>query len=400
MIRFTTKLGLVMLGGLVASSMASGQEPSGAPKGRVEPPATVTSEVFVQQLNDSLEERVNSVFYAANPDALESHFGITLSEADEALRSQLEIAPGQGVVVVVVKPGSLAEQAGLRANDVLLGLGAEKVEGVEKARKILLGLGKEALQVKLIREGKPRQMSLVGPEHGFPAEAAEYWIGVPVSPVDPTLRAHLPALTTEAGLIANDVVKESPAEKAGLKKNDILMTLDGKPLKDSAELIALIQASQGKAVPVELLRAGKLQTVTITPEKRAHPTAIHFTCALNFQTYRIDQAQAALAGKPSIHYEYFVRAGDKGAELKGEALKEAVAKVVEQKNSRQVRVVSPHAPAQSKDGKPIKLEFRTSLNQAERATVESRVEARLQELTTKVDEIRKLLEALRPTEKK
>src|SRR5262249_52125670 len=40
---------------------------------------------------------------AKDEDALESNFGLTLSDADDALRSQLEIPAGQGVVIVGVK---------------------------------------------------------------------------------------------------------------------------------------------------------------------------------------------------------------------------------------------------------------------------------------------------------
>ena len=83
---------------------------------------------------------------------------------------------------------ALADRRHVAPVDVLLNLGGQPAKGVGEVRKILLGLGKEALEVKLIREGKPRRMSLVGPEHGFPPEAAEFWIGTPVSPVDTTLR--------------------------------------------------------------------------------------------------------------------------------------------------------------------------------------------------------------------
>ncbi len=179
-------------------------------------------------------------------------------------------------MVVGVKAGSLAEHAGLKTNDVLLNLGDDAAKEVHQVRDVLLGLGKKALEVKLIREGKASRMSLVGPEHGFPPEAAEYWIGVPVSPVDATLRAHLTTLPANSGLIVNDVVKGSPADQVAVKKDDILVSMDGKPLKDSDALIAQIQASQGKPVPLQLLRASQTLTITITPAKRAHPTVIHW----------------------------------------------------------------------------------------------------------------------------
>ncbi len=208
-------------------------------------------------------------------DVLQATFGLQLAPADEALRSQLEIPAGQGVVVVGVRPGGLAEHAGLKTNDVILGLGDQKVGDVNQARGVLLGIGKQVLEVKLIREGKSNRMSLVGPEHGFPPESAEYWIGVPVSPVDVTLRSHLATLPAETGLIVNDVVPKSPAEAAGVKKNDILLVMGGRPLKTPGALIEQIQASGGKPVPMEVIRAGKSISITITPARRVHPTVIN-----------------------------------------------------------------------------------------------------------------------------
>lgn len=286
MIRFSFVASLILAGTLLAPA-AIGQEPSRAEnppgpaqegQGKVE---SKTGEIVAEldrlmalQHLASLRTHQNQLL-AKRLDPLEANFGLSLSDADDALRAQLEIPQGQGVVVVGVKPGSLAEHAGLKLNDVLLSLGDQNAKGVEDSRKVLLGLGREALEVKLIREGKPRRMSLVGPEHGFPPEAAEFWIGVPVSPVDSTLRSHLPTLPADSGLIVNDVVKGSPADQVSVQKNDVLVSLNDKPLTTTDALIEQIQASQGKPVPLHLLRGGKPMTITITPAKRAHPTVIN-----------------------------------------------------------------------------------------------------------------------------
>jgi membrane-associated protease RseP (regulator of RpoE activity) len=211
-------------------------------------------------------------------DPLLHNFGLSLVEADDVLRAQLEIPNGEGVVVMTIKPESLADQAGLKPKDILLSLRGTPAKNVADVKKVLLGLNREAIPVKLIRQGKPFQLSVVGPEHGLPIEPTDYWIGVPVTPVDATLRAHLPNLAEQVGLVANDVVKDSPAEAAGLKKNDILVTFNGKPLKDSEGMIALIQASEGKSVPVEILRAGKPLILNIMPAKR--PKVARFQTAV------------------------------------------------------------------------------------------------------------------------
>ncbi len=323
MIRFTLAASFLLSGSLLASPSAIGQEPPKAkppaevPAGQANPAAEAQAKAGLLKLKIVDEEAANPAEQYPNVsfidvvrgqprkvvanffDALETNFGLSLADADDTLRAQLEIAPGEGVVVVGVKDGSLAESAGLKLNDILLKLGDQPAKGVDEVRKVLLGLGKEALEVKLIREGKARRMSLVGPEHGFPPEAAEFWIGVPVSPVDATLRAHLPTLSAESGLIVNDVVKGSPADQVSVKKDDVLVSMDGKPLPNSDALIAQIQATKGKAVPLEILRAGKPLTITITPAKRSHPTVINVKPNSDVQfLYRMIQPGMAIEVNP------------------------------------------------------------------------------------------------------
>ena len=332
MIRSTLALSPLLLWSLLTPPVAIGQEPTneGSPAGkpavRTNPPSEAPALVPAANANDPFSAYYSfylPAFYlptqhsqaVAKPhDALETNFGLSLSDADDTLRAQLEIPPGQGVVVVGVKAGSLAEHAGLKLNDVLVSLGDQKAKSWGQVKDILLGLGKEAVEVKLIREGKASRMSLVGPKHGFPPEAAEYWIGTPVSPVDVTLRAHLPILPADSGLIVNDVVKGSPADQIGVKKDDILVSMDGKPLKNSDALIAQIQASQGKTVPLQVLRAGKPLTLTITPAKRTYPTVIHSRVKPEAQvTFQVVRPNMAIEFDPRVFQN---QAGQESAQHK------------------------------------------------------------------------------------
>ena len=414
MIGIRVALSLLLSGSLIVSTSANGQEPP-----RAEPPAKdhglgagarADAERAVVEVNELIFanpgqvvgqvgasknqdapgaaippalklsfDRYRSNLLTMNQDALEANFGLTLSEADDALRSQLEIPPGQGVVVVGVKPGSLAEHAGLKVSDVLLSLGDQKTGEVPQAKKILLGLGKEALEVKLIREGKARRMSLVGPKHGFPPEAAEYWIGVPVSPIDSTLRAHLPTLAAEAGLVVNDVVKGSPADASGVQKNDILVTMGGKPLKTPDDLIEQIQAAQGKSVPLEILRVGKPMTITVTPARRAHPTTIN---ALRHDglSYRVV--------RPNVGIELGAGPTYRLSPADGQTIYRAFPELTDN-------------PSSKGDQRPIDLQLRLNGlidNKAGEST--ARIEAQLKEISAKIEEIRKSIDGLKKTEGK
>jgi serine protease Do len=218
------------------------------------------------------QEQLLGQWIAANP----MQEDLSLAAADESLRDQLHLPEGQGLVVIAVAPGGQAAQAGLAANDILLTLGDRPLAKPEDLDASLKD-GDKPRELKVLRAGKPTTLR-VRPLYRVtlaPAESASasYYIGVPANPVDETLRSHL-GLPDGQGLIVTDVVPDSPAAKAGLQKNDILLKLGDKPLTDVDSLVAQIQAVGGKAAPLEVIRGGKPRTISITPERRkAEPEA-------------------------------------------------------------------------------------------------------------------------------
>lgn len=65
------------------------------------------------------------------------------------------------------------------------------------------------------------------------------------------------------------VVPGSPADKAGLRENDIIFSIDGKPIKEGQSLQSLISRYQpGDIVTLNIYRAGKTMEVEVTLEDR------------------------------------------------------------------------------------------------------------------------------------
>jgi len=81
-------------------------------------------------------------------------------------------------------------------------------------------------------------------------------LGLSVSPADPVLRTHVPETKGKLGLVVTGVVKDSPAAKAGIQPNDILLTLEGKPLSKVTDLSVSLQQAK-KLSKATLLRSGK-----------------------------------------------------------------------------------------------------------------------------------------------
>lgn len=95
-----------------------------------------------------------------------------------------------------------------------------------------------------------------------------YWIGIRGQGVnDPVLRTQL-QLAEDMGVVVEDVVPDSPAAKADLRRHDIILRADG----DAVNTMAILQehVMKGKGQPMELLllRLGKETTIQVTPEPR------------------------------------------------------------------------------------------------------------------------------------
>jgi membrane-associated protease RseP (regulator of RpoE activity) len=90
------------------------------------------------------------------------------------------------------------------------------------------------------------------------------WLGVGLDEPDEALCAQL-GLKDGAGLLVTYVAGDSPAEKAGLQKNDVLLEMEGQTLLVPAQLQKLVQArKEGDQVTLKFLRGGKEDSVNAT----------------------------------------------------------------------------------------------------------------------------------------
>ncbi len=92
------------------------------------------------------------------------------------------------------------------------------------------------------------------------------WIGLKVQEVNQSLAQSLDLKKAE-GVIISDVEEESPAQKAGLKRKDVIMKVDDQKIKnisDWEDLSYLARANQN--LDIGFLRDGKEMHVQLSPE--------------------------------------------------------------------------------------------------------------------------------------
>lgn len=202
--------------------------------------------------------------------------GVSVGPADGVLRSQLRLPEGTGVVVTQVVPGSPAQQAGVEEHDILLSVNGKPVAASEDLDRIIQSKSADTgpLTLKLIKSGEtvekqvtPQQQSYVTWLNtvGLVATAPAYRIGVNVSDPDPTLRKQLKL--GDSGVVVDEVQAGKPAEAAGVKAGDVLLSVDGKPLTHQEMLAEEIRNGAEKVVELELMRGGVTLRISVKPVK-------------------------------------------------------------------------------------------------------------------------------------
>ncbi len=89
------------------------------------------------------------------------------------------------------------------------------------------------------------------------------WLGVGIQPLTPELAKSF-GVSAEEGILVNQVMPKSPAEAAGLKTGDLILSLDGKPVKDPRQLQRIIaEAEVGKSLELTILREKEKRTLKV-----------------------------------------------------------------------------------------------------------------------------------------
>jgi regulator of sigma E protease len=157
---------------------------------------------------------------------------------------QVEASLYDRPIVGTVAPDSPAAQAGLQAGDEIVAIDGDPVTNWEDAQYAILIRPDATLRLRVRRGAEEREVSVRSTASGADKVGT---IGV-----SPLVRAGL-------------VVPGSPAEQAGLRPDDAILSIEGKPVQSFGDIPALVAASEGKAITFEVWRDGQVRRVPIAP---------------------------------------------------------------------------------------------------------------------------------------
>lgn len=97
------------------------------------------------------------------------------------------------------------------------------------------------------------------------------WIGIEAQDITPELAESFKLKVAKGALVAG-VLRDSPADKAGLRAGDILLTIEGKPISDTGSMLNLIAAlTPNHKATLKISRAEATLNITVLIGKRPKP---------------------------------------------------------------------------------------------------------------------------------
>lgn len=94
------------------------------------------------------------------------------------------------------------------------------------------------------------------------------WIGIESQDITPELATSF-GLGRQSGAIIAGVVRNGPADRAGVRPGDILLAVEGKPVANTGEMLNLVaQLEPGAKAKLKLMRENRESTVDVTVGKR------------------------------------------------------------------------------------------------------------------------------------
>ena len=184
--------------------------------------------------------------------------GVSVLSLTPEFRGSLGLADDvQGALVSQVAEGSAAERAGIQAGDVITGVRGLPIKGAAELRNAisLLKVG-QSVDISLLRDGKPRQVTAVLRE---PAQLAD------ATSIHPALAgADLVEAPegTGGGVVVRAVQPGSPAAQSGLRPDDRIIAVNRTRIASLAQLrdaardqaSMLVQLQRGNQILILPLR--------------------------------------------------------------------------------------------------------------------------------------------------
>ncbi|MEJ2815994.1 MULTISPECIES: trypsin-like peptidase domain-containing protein [unclassified Caulobacter] len=197
----------------------------------------------------------------------------------------------KGAIVADLVAGGPAQKGGLMPEDVITAVNGVAIKnGSELTREVAKGRPGDTLKLSILRGGKPRTIDIKSGVRPTEKELAlsdddsdeggaeaptkpqvqkSEALGMSLAPIDDAARRTYSIDPTVRGVLIDGVKVNSDAGEKGLRKGDVLTSVNGDPVTSASQVNAAVEAAkklQRPSVNLRIIRAGR---PTIVPLKIA-----------------------------------------------------------------------------------------------------------------------------------
>jgi serine protease Do len=193
------------------------------------------------------------------------YIGLTVQPLSMEFAEALRLQDNRGVLVNEVQAGSPAEQAGLRAGDVLTTFdGIPLADGGQYRNRAAMATPGSSVTLGLIRDGKPLQIAvqvrLLDEDALQRAEAAAA-LGIAVRSLTPD---ELRRVRVAKAVVVSGVAPRSVAALAGIARGTLILEVNRRPVGDPDEFAAaLAESAESGAALLRIADNGRSRQLTL-----------------------------------------------------------------------------------------------------------------------------------------
>ena len=210
------------------------------------------------------------------------YLGVSLQPLEEGIAEALGLPKDRGEIVRTVQPNEPAARAGIRQGDVIVRVNGQDVNPDETVSYLIANTEVGArIPVEIIREGqrltipvtvgqRPTEEELAerlgggdDSEGGLrpdnaPATPASTVIGLTLQPLTPQIARTLNLPNDAQGVVIASVAPSSDAATKGLRRGDLIMSVNRQQVTTPAQVQAAVEASRraGRASVLMLVKRG------------------------------------------------------------------------------------------------------------------------------------------------
>jgi Do/DeqQ family serine protease len=208
--------------------------------------------------------------------------GVIIQPVNETIKEQFGLKSTAGALVSQVRPGSAAEKAGIKRDDVIIAFNGERIEDTNMLRnKVAETLPGTEVTLTIIRDGKEMEVKAVLDElqaenlragnrggnrnQGKPESSGK--LGLDLQPLTPETARQLQLPPNTKGMLVTNVDPSGPAADAGVERGDVILSINRQPVEKFEDVTAALEKAGNRPLLLLIARGDQTLYLTVQPNQ-------------------------------------------------------------------------------------------------------------------------------------